>query len=170
MSKSLYTSIICIFCLFWYFDVFCEKCAQLSRKREPKCQVWESGVRRRPATAADVCGDRRRPAGRSMQRSASEKYAWKRSLARRPPEDVRRSAAEGTDSLDSSAATAGQGAAARRKKAANPRSPRFVPSFTIFWRFFSFYNKAWLFPINKASSFIKKRELLLAKYFIEIKT
>ena len=25
MSKSLYTSIICIFCLFWYFDVFCEK-------------------------------------------------------------------------------------------------------------------------------------------------
>ena len=136
MSKLLYTSIICIFCQFWYFDVFCEKRALLSRQREPKRRIWKSGVRRRPTTGADVCIDHQRPAGRSMQRFASEKYAWKRSLVRRPPEVVRRSAAEGTDSLESNTATAGQGAAARQRKAANPRSPRFAPRFTIFWRSF----------------------------------
>ena len=40
MSNSHYMSIICIFYLFWYSDVFCEKCAYLSRKRESKCKVW----------------------------------------------------------------------------------------------------------------------------------
>ena len=61
MSKPRYMSIICIFCTFWYFDMFCEKCAYLSRKRESKRKVWKSGVQTVTDDRRNVYGDRRRP-------------------------------------------------------------------------------------------------------------
>ena len=52
MSKLHYMSSICIFYLFWYFGMLCEKCAYLSLKRELKHEVGNlESFRWHPATA-----------------------------------------------------------------------------------------------------------------------
>ena len=141
MPGSLYMSNNCIFYKFWYFDMFCEKCAYLSRKRESKCKVWKSGVQ--TATAA---------------RCTATAGARRSVLCSGPP----RKFMLGNESRP---ATAGVLVAAHRRryrdsglqrgdrrrrcggppgKVANPIWPRFGLKIYYILKIFSFYNEEWI--------------------------
>ena len=144
MSKSRYMSINCIFYTFSYCDVFCEKHAYLSRKRESKRKVWKLGVQ--TATGA----------WRPVKCSSSPRKL-KLEKESRPATAGGRAAARRRRGRDSGLPRGG-----RRRicggppwKAVNPNWPRFGPKIYHILKIFSFYYEEWLSPINKTSSFIK---------------
>ena len=76
MPKLHYMSIIYIFYLFWYFDVFCEECAYLSLKRELKNEVGNLELQVATGDCRNTSDNHRRLATINLQRSASEIFAW----------------------------------------------------------------------------------------------
>ena len=103
--------------LFWYFDVFCKKCAYLSLNRESKREVGNLEILGASSNSCNTSSDRRRPATTMLVAAYSGKIVHGMKTRPATARQCVATTTQESEASDQSIVTAGQDATVRCQNA-----------------------------------------------------